>query len=261
MAEPRPVDGKSIGTLYDRQAEAFAQIADNRFAWNYLEKPAFDKYIPDLYRPTTKVLDIGCGTGTVARHLIARGVSPQNIIGIDTSKKLLEQARISTPGVTFIESSADEFDLPSRSIDLVTTNTLLHHLDNDQFRRMLERVYRVLKPNGIYFFVEVNADHSEEGRDPKNTNKWTTVTTPWGTEVPFFNRDPYDLIDILDLQGFDKMSGWLLNVAPEGKIDPERYASYSSRPSRVAARYKKVSRKIKRKRNDPNWKIPSITGD
>lgn len=241
MTEQAPITHEVIGKLYDEQARDYAGFADESFAWRYMERPAFDRYIPDLYRPGTRVLDIGCGTGIVARHLVSRGILPQNIIGIDISDNQLKQARIQTPGVTFVKSAADEFDLPAGSIDLVTTNTVLHHLDNETFARMLEKIYKVLVPGGSYFFVEVNADHSEEGRNPKNTNKWTTVKTPWGTEIPFFNRDPYDLIDILDLHGFDKASGWLLNVVPEGKVEPEKYAYYSSRPSRVAARYKKVS--------------------
>lgn len=240
MGEPRPIDGKSIGALYDQQATAYTEFADERYAWQYLEKPAFDRYISDLYTPETRVLDIGCGTGVVARHLVSRGVLPQNIIGIDTSSKLLEHARTQTPGVTFLECAADDFVLPKGSINLVITNTVLHHLDNETLERMLDKIYDALSPDGTYFFVEINPDHNAEGRDPRNTNQWTTVTTPWGTKVPFFNRDPSDLFDMFDRHGFDKVSGWLLNVAPEGIADPENYAYYSSRPSRMATRWRKA---------------------
>lgn len=239
MAESRP-SSRNIGEIYDQQAEKYAEFADNRFAWTYLELPAFDKYIFDLYRPETRVLDIGCGTGVVARHLIARGVRPENIIGIDTSQKQLDQARATTPGVRFIEASAHDFDLPSGSIELITTNTVGHHLDNEQFEGMLQKSYDVLSPDGCYFFVDVDPDHSAEGRDPQNLNKWTTVKTPWGTDVPFFNRDPDDLVDMFDRHGFDKVGGWVLRVVPEGIVDPKNFARYSSRPSRMAARYQKV---------------------
>ena len=257
MAERESIDAGSIGKIYDEQAAVYAEFADERFAWNYLERPAFDRYISDLYRSETRVLDIGCGTGVVARHLISKGVLPQNIIGIDMSRKQLEQARLVTPGVTFIESSADTFDFPSGSVDLVTTNTVLHHLDNEQLERMLDRVYEVLSPHGIYFFVDVDPDHSPEGRDPKNTNKWTTVRTPWGTELPFFNRDPYDLVDMLDRHGFDKVSGWVLKVSPDGMADAQNYARYSSRPSRMAARYEKVPDLTKILRSN-DVKIPHL---
>ena len=174
MLERKQIDGRVIGQIYDQQASAYAEFADQRFAWPYLEQPAFDKYIPDLYVPKTRVLDIGCGTGVVARHLISNGVLPQNITGIDISHEQLKQARVNTPGARFIETSAEEFDLPAGSIDLVTTNTVIHHLDNEQLGQMLDRVYDVLAPDGCYFFVDIDPDHSVEGRDPKNTNKTPT---------------------------------------------------------------------------------------
>ncbi len=245
MAEPRPISGRDIGEIYDQQSNAYAEFADTRFAWRYLESPAFDTYISDLYTPTTRVLDIGCGTGVVERHLISKGILPQHIRGIDPSKKQLEQARQLTPGVQFTQGSADEFELPDNSVDLVVTNTVLHHLDNEQLSRMLEKTYNVLSPHGTYFFVDVDPDHNAEGRDPKNRNTWTTVKTPWGTEVPFFNRDPYDLVNILDLHGFNKVSGWVLKVDPAGKVEPAEYERYSSRPSRMSARYQKVPYDVK----------------
>lgn len=240
MTEQNPVDGRSIGKIYDQQADIYANFSDKRFAWLYLERPAFDRYISDLYLSQTRVLDIGCGTGVVARHLISQGVLPSNIVGIDPSQRQLGEARVATPGVRFIEAPADEFDLPAGSIDLVTTNTVLHHLNSEELERMLDRIYTVLAPGGCYFFVDVDPDHNLEGRDPKNTNRWTSVRTPWGTEVPFFNRDPHDLVDALDRHGFDKVSGWTQKVAPEGMEDLENYINYSSRPSRMAARYQKV---------------------
>ena len=237
---------ETIAKLYDQQADAYAEFADDRFAWRYLEKPAYDEYVADLYRPDARILDLGCGSGVVARHFISKGVAAHNIIGIDPSAGQLDQARRLTPGAVFIESSADSFELPSGSIDLVVTNTVLHHLDNNQLEEMLERTYDVLAPKGSYFFVDVDPDHSVEGRDPDNTNKWTNVRTPWNTEVPFFNRDPSDLFDTLDRHGFEKVSGWLLKVASAAQYeDPNGYAKYSPRPSRMAARFVKASEKFK----------------
>lgn len=232
---------KNIGSVYDSQAAAYSEFSDDRFAWNYLERPAFDRYVSDLCTPETRVLDIGCGTGVVARHLITAGVRPENITGIDPSQGQIAQARLQTPGVRFLEGSAENFELPSRSVDLVITNTVLHHLDNQQLEEMLGRVYDVLSPNGSYFFVDVDPDHNAEGRDPQNLNKWTQVKTPWRTEVPFFNRDPRDLTNMLDRHGFDKVSGWVLPVDPEGVKDPSNYLKYNGRPSRMAARYTKAT--------------------
>jgi len=251
MIESRLYDGKTIGKMYDQQSQAYKEFADQRFAWLFLEQPAFDEFIPDLYKPDTRVLDIGCGTGVVDRHLKSKGILPENIIGIDPSHEQIRIARKLTPDVHFIETSATEFELPNGSIDLVITNTVIHHLDNESLNLMLERIYDVLSPNGTYFFVEVDPDHNEEGRDPKNTNKWTSVNTPWDTKVPFFNRDPYDLIDMIDEHGFDLDNGRPLKVPFKGITYFNEYSRYASRPSRMAARYTRVSEDVKHNRSLP----------
>lgn len=257
MRELGPINAKVIGRIYDEQAASYTKFADDRFAWRYLEEPAFDKYISDLYHPETRVLVIGCGTGTEVRHFISRGVRPENIVAMDVSEEQLKVARRTTKGPVYIQSSIEDFYFPASSVDLVITNTVLHHFDNEVLSQMLAKTYRILKPNGTYFFVEVDPDHSPDGIKPENENEWTVVKTPWETEVPFFNRHPEDLMEALDRHGFDKVSGWLLKVSPEGAIDPENYAKYISHPSRMAARFKKVPELAKIMREN-NVQIPSL---
>ncbi len=230
---------QSIGQLYDQQATVYKEFCTNRFSWEHVERPAFDTFASDLFLPTTRVLDIGTGTGIVPSYLITKGIPPQNIIGIDISNGLLQQARIAVPSANFINASATEFILPPASIDLVTSNTVLHHLDPLQVKKMGARIYDALSPGGTYFFVEVNSDHTKESR--KHRNEWITVKTPWGTEVPFFNHSIFDVIDILAGQGLDMVDVWLIGSDPEGKeIDAENYFKYTFRQSRLAGRFKKV---------------------
>jgi len=231
----------AIGEIYNQQADTYAGYAENRFAWQYLEQPAFDHYVSDFYKSNTHVLDIGCGNGLVARHFVERGVLPQNIMGIDPSSGQLALARQATPGANFVESSAESFDVEPESLDLVVTNTVLHHLDNDQLEAMLARIYVTLKPGGVYFFVDIDPDQSAESFDPKRVNTWKDVATPWGTQVPFFNRQPGALLDALNRHGFDMVAGAPLSIAPEALLeDPVQYEHYDSRPSRMAARFQKI---------------------
>ncbi len=214
--------------------------------------PAYDELLPDMYRPDTEILEIGCGEGLVARHFVRRGVLPQNITGIDPSSKQIANARQSVPGVTFIESSAENFEPKPESLDLVVMNTVMHHLDGAQLEAMLERVYAGLKPGGTFFFVDVDPDQSAESFDADTINTWKDVQTPWGTRVPFFSRSPHGLFDALDRHGFDMVAGGPLRVPPEAQHDdPVQYAHYTSRPSRIAGRFQKVP---------PSQKMPRYYG-
>lgn len=249
-------DNEAQGQIYDAQAEDYAEYSESSYAWQFIERPAFDKYIPDLYLPGTKVLDVGCGSGQVARHLINRGILPENIIGLDNSGELLKLAASHIPDVMFVKSAIEDFDYPTESFDLVTQNTLFHHLDNEALNQELEVIYKILRPNGVFFFVDIDPDHTPEAQDSENVDKWVMVKTPWGTEVPFFNRDPRDLMNALDLHGFDLVTGWTLKVAGEGMADWKNYLYYSTHPSRMAGRFRKVSEHAKERRQH---RIPNLS--
>lgn len=234
-------DGRDIGRIYDKQAESYARFANESYTWTYIEKPAFDHCISDLYNPDTQVLDLGCGEGRVVRHLISRGIKAENIVGTDVSGRLLDKARLTSPEARFLQGSLDEIQLPPASFDLITANMVFHHMDNETFENTLDRIYNLLRPTGQLFFVDTYPDRNLEGRRPENLDKWLKQKTPWGTQVPYFNRHSSYLMGLLDLHGFDYVSGLILKVSEEGIKDPTKYLHCSSHPSRMAARFEKTS--------------------
>lgn len=248
--------------LYDEQFEEYAHFSGNSFTWLYIEKPGFDKYIPDFYRRGIKVLDVGCGTGRVIEHLNSRGVPKKNIVGVDISHKQLQTAKENVCKTMVFQGSLEQIGLSPESFNLVTSNMVFHHVDKGVLFQAFDNIYRILKPNGRFFFVTTDPDHSEEGRNPSNTNSWTFMKSPWKTQIPFFNHDPHELLlDTVYYTGFDLEAGWPLKVSKKGMINMKKYTKYSSKPSRIAVRLTKVSEKEKRNRIDNIGKdIPSLTG-
>jgi SAM-dependent methyltransferase len=92
----------------------------------------------------TRALDLGTGTGTLARLLAERAAS---VLGTDPSEQMLEEARaIGGPdGLGFAAGKAEEIDLPDASLDLVTAGQCWHWFDRP---RAAAEAMRVLVDGG-----------------------------------------------------------------------------------------------------------------
>ncbi len=100
------------------------------------------------YPANSRVLDLGCGHGVLARRLAERGMP---VTGIDISPAVIEEARRDPAGVEFRVMNGEHLEFDNASFDLVVSSGALHHLDAD---RALAGIVRVLRPHGGAVFVE-----------------------------------------------------------------------------------------------------------
>ena len=113
-----------------------------------------DRDVPELrdyLRPGMKVLDVGCGPGTITVG-VAKAVEPGQVIGIDPSEREISTARdwaARAPvdgSLSFSVGDAHELDFPDATFDVVYSHTVTHFL-LDPVRALREQK-RVAKPGG-----------------------------------------------------------------------------------------------------------------
>ncbi|MEO7196244.1 MAG: methyltransferase domain-containing protein [Pseudonocardiaceae bacterium] len=106
--------------------------------------------IPHL-RPGQRVLDIGCGPGTITVDLAAR-VAPGGVLGIDNDPAPLGEARAAAArqdvhNVSFTVADVYHLDFPDDAFDVVHAHQVLQHLSEPV--AALREMRRVCTPGGI----------------------------------------------------------------------------------------------------------------
>ena len=112
-------------------------------------------------QPQMKVLDLGCGTGTLTL-MLKRAHPEAQITGLDGDSEVLDIARNKSrdADIQWDEGLASSIPYPDSAFDRVVTSLVIHHLVTDDKRRAFEEVYRVLKPNGELYVLDFGAPHS-----------------------------------------------------------------------------------------------------
>ncbi len=123
--------------------------------------PAMRKETVALAQPAAgeKVLDVGCGTGTLAIALKAKVGPGGEVVGIDAAPEMIAVARDKAAkrgaDIDFRIGLIEEIPFPDDSFDLVLSSYMLHHLPDDIKRKGLGEIRRVLKPGGRFLVVDL----------------------------------------------------------------------------------------------------------
>jgi len=114
-------------------------------------------------RPGQRVLDVGCGTGTLALQL--KRLHPEAaIVGIDPDPKVLARAKRKLEraglGAQLDQGFADAMPYEDASFDRVLSSFMFHHLGGDEKLGMLREVRRLLKPGGLLYLLDFDGPES-----------------------------------------------------------------------------------------------------
>ena len=103
-------------------------------------------------KPGMRALDVGIGTGLVARQAADILGDPRMVTGLDPSPGMLQSAKL-PPGVALFEGRAEEIPFPDASFDFLSMGYALRHISD--LSVAFAEFRRVLKPGGRLCILEI----------------------------------------------------------------------------------------------------------
>jgi SAM-dependent methyltransferase len=131
-------------------------------------------------RRVRRVLDVGCGPGTNARHFAGT-----EYLGIDVNERYVQSAR-RRHGDHFVAADAAEFLAgPNQRFDFILVNSFLHHLDTSAARRILLNLAQLLTEDGHIHIMELVLPqsasvarfmaHADRGKFAREIDEWARM--------------------------------------------------------------------------------------
>ena len=188
------LDKKSIALLYGRRAKlydfsanAYYLLGFREFAYRKIGVKALNLKKGDT------VVEIGCGTG-LNFGLLRKQVGPKgNIIGVDLTPEMLEEAdkRIRRNGwqnVTLVQNDAAEYKFPEQIDGIISTFALTLVPEYDG---IIQNGAAALSPNARFVVVDF--------KKPDNWPMWiiksfVILTRPFGISLDIADRHPWESV-------------------------------------------------------------------
>ncbi|HEX8251421.1 MAG TPA: class I SAM-dependent methyltransferase [Pyrinomonadaceae bacterium] len=133
-----------------------------------------------------KILDLGCGTGTLGRKIKKQFPAAQ-VFALDADEKILQMARRKADRenveITFEQGFSDNLPFADAAFERVVSTLFFHHLDNRSMRQTLLETLRVLKPKGELHIADFGAPSNVLERlfshsSPSTDSAETTADNP-----------------------------------------------------------------------------------
>jgi ubiquinone/menaquinone biosynthesis C-methylase UbiE len=138
---------------YERQAQSYDNRWNRSFGGALLH--ACIEAVP--WTRVRRVLDVGCGTGTLEQRVLSNGHPPVQIIGVDASLAMLREAKskLNTNGhgpVSWNNALAEILPFRSASVDAVVCANSFHYYQHPV--AVLMEFHRVIKPGGYLVLAD-----------------------------------------------------------------------------------------------------------
>jgi ubiquinone/menaquinone biosynthesis C-methylase UbiE len=119
-------------------------------------------------QPGDAVLDVGCGTGTLAMEVARRVGTAGRVAGIDPGTEQIARARSKAARrnvpIDFQMGVIEQLAFPDQTFDVVLSTLMMHHLPASLKRQGLAEIARVLKPGGRLVIADFKRKQERQGQ-------------------------------------------------------------------------------------------------
>jgi ubiquinone/menaquinone biosynthesis C-methylase UbiE len=128
-------------------------------------------------RGDEKILDLGCGTGTLTRDIAAALTDKKKscCTGLDAAEKMIEIAQrkaADIPNIRFESAIAEKLPHPDATFDAAVSTFFFHHINFELKKKVLAETARVLKPGGRFIIVDVDVPTTWFGSLCAHSGHW-----------------------------------------------------------------------------------------
>lgn len=134
--------------------------------------PVFEKMVDIFVSEASRMLELGCGTGSEIEYFMQRGFGYH---GMDGSEVAIQGIRNRYDAGERVKSGDFTKDIPFEGgFDLIVDRAAVCHNDLEGIQRCLSLVYKALKPGGLYISSDwFSTKHSEFKRGRRAGDPWT----------------------------------------------------------------------------------------
>ena len=135
------------------------------------------------------ILELACGTGRIAKHLIESGF---NYTGLDLSSVFIDYCRSNFPNGKFTTGDMCDFNLGQKfDLIFIPFNSFLHLYKEDEMTQCLKSIQNHLSDNGKFLLDIFVPDPEFLYRDPDKKYEEMTIIHPNGGECTVWQKNQY----------------------------------------------------------------------
>lgn len=168
-----------------RHFSARSEKYDKQLDW-VNDNNILDMMVENLSERKGRILDLGAGTGAVAKHILKTYGNDYKIIALDICQDMLDQ--INDIRIETVCSGVEELPFEDDSFDIVISRQCLHYIEDVE--KVLEEVNRVLKKDGMFVLAQIvpidkttSSDWESVVKIRQPLRKWYFTSEEWDAVI------------------------------------------------------------------------------